>query len=192
MAIHRKIPWDDEAHKRSVAKRKLLPENTLYASAADPSARRDMMLLTVMFWVALDTMQHKVLKTHGWELSAEIPDHVHRSFRVMLKNVPEDERKLLSRVLYADADTCLKASLSDTAVGATLAMAHLIVKLTDEGLIADPQSNVVIAALGIMHEAIEEGLQGPWRYLEHEVTSAAEAIWTRAQLAGYLSASIKH
>ncbi|KKL83568.1 hypothetical protein LCGC14_1973360, partial [marine sediment metagenome] len=62
MAIHRKIPWDDEAHKRSVAKRKLLPENTLYASAADPSARRDMMLLTVMFWVALDTMQHKVLK----------------------------------------------------------------------------------------------------------------------------------
>jgi hypothetical protein len=151
-----------------------------------------MMLLGVMFWIALDTMQQKVLKTHGWELAAEIPDHVFRSFRVMLKNVPADERKLLSKVLYADADTCLKASLADTSVGATLAMAHLIVKLTDEGLIADPQSNVVIAALGIMHEAIEEGLQGPWRYIETEVTLAAEKIWTRAQLAGYLSASVKH
>ena len=186
MVIHRKVPWDDEAHKRSLKKRQMLPENTLYSSAANPSARRDMMLLTVMFWVALDTMQQKVLKTHGWELSAEIPDHVFRSFRVMLKNVPSDERKLLTRVLYADADTCLKSSLSDTSVGATLAMAHLIVKLTDEGLLPDPQSNVVIAALGIMHEAVEEGLQGPWRYLEHEVTAAAEAIWTRAQLAGYL------
>ena len=148
-----------------------------------------MLMLGTMFWMGLDHLS-LLNADSGMELSAEVPNHVMRSLQVMMKNVPTTERNLLSIVLHRDASLCLTASNASNGRGVTLAVAHLIVKLTDEGLIPDPTSNLVIAALAIVSEAAEDGLDGPWRYIEHEVVLQSQRIWERAQLAGYLKTMV--
>lgn len=187
--IHRKITWDEDEHKRSMAKKRKLPENTIYAEWGDLGTRRDMLLLGTMFWTGLDMMGQD-MRRDELEMSPEIANHVMRSIQVMMKNIPADEWKLLSQVLYADAELCLKAANAHIGRALTLAVAHLIVKLTDEDLIPDPGSNLVLAALIVVNEAQEDGVTGLWRYIEAEVVLNSERIWERAQLAGYLSTMV--
>jgi len=187
--IHRKISWDEDEHKRSIEKKKQLPENTLYAEWGRLDVRRDMLLLGAMFWTCLDSMEQEMSKAE-LEMSPEIANYVMRAMQVMMKNVPADERRLLGQVLYSDAELCLTAANAPNARARTLAVAHLIVKLTDEGLVPDPTSNLVLAALAIVTEAQEDGITGLWRYLEREVVAASGRLWERAQLAGYLSTMI--
>ena len=187
--IHRKITWDEDEHKKSIARKKQLPENTLYAEWGRLDVRRDMLLLGAMFWTCLDSLEQEMSKQE-MEMSPEIANYVMRSMQVMLKNVPVEERRLLSQVLYSDAELCLTAANCPNARARTLAVAHLIVKLTDEGLVPDPTSNLVLAALAIVTEAQEDGVTGLWRYLEREVVVASGRLWERAQLAGYLATMI--
>lgn len=188
--VRRRVKWDDESHKRSMDKKKKLPENTIYAEWGPLDVRRDMLMLGTMLWIPLEMLATKDSRETGLEISVEIHNYVMRSMQVMLKNIPADERKLLTKVLYQDAETCLKATNAPHSIAAILAVAHLIVKLTDEGLIPDPTSNVVLAALCIMTEAEEDKLDGPWKYIEAEVTANSEKIWSRAQMAGYLGTMI--
>ncbi len=187
--IRRRVKWDDDAHKRSMEKKRKLPENTIYAEWGRLDVRRDMLLLGTMFWMGLDHLS-LLNADSGMELSVEIPNNVMRALQVMMKNVPADERGILGRVLHRDAELCLKSSCASDGRGAVLAVAHLIVKLTDEGLIPDPASNIVIAALAVVSEAADDGLEGAWRYLEHEVVLQSQRLWERAQLAGYLQTMV--
>ena len=187
--IRRKISWSDEEHKRSMEKKRKLPENTIYAEWGDLGTRRDMLLLGTMFWTGLDLM-HQAFRDDELEMSPEVANNVMRSIQVMMKNIPSAEWAVLGRVLYSDAELCLKACSAQTGRALTLAVSHLIVKLTDEDLIPDPTSNLVLAALSVVGEAAQDGLDGPWRYIESEVVTNSEKIWERAQLAGYLSTMV--
>ncbi len=187
--IRRKITWSDDEHAASMAKKRKLPENTIYAEWGDLETRRDMLLLGTMFWIGLDLME-QTMRREGLEMSVEIANNVMRAMQVMMKNIPKIEAKLLSTVLHRDANLCVKAANAPTPRAITIAVAHLIVKLTDEDLVPDPTSNLVLAALAIVTEAVEDGLDGPWRYVEREVVLNSERIWQRAQLAGYLSTMV--
>ncbi len=187
--IRRVVKWDDAAHEKSMEKKRALPENTIYAEWGDLDVRRDMLMLGTMFWTSLDLMDQAV-RVAEMEMSPEIANNVMRAIQVMTKNMPKTEQRLLGTVLYADAELCLKTAGAASGRALTLAVAHLIVKLTDEGLIPDPTSNLVIAALAIVSEAAEDGLEGPWRYIEHEVVLQSQRIWERAQLAGYLKTMV--
>lgn len=185
--IHRKIKFDEASYNRQRERKANLPENRVYGVNGAPDVRRDMMLLACLLWIPLDHITHDK-RLGRLEIAQQVTDALHRAFEVMTRNMRPEYAAALSRKLLDEANTCLKATNADDGRGAALAAAALIVKLVDEGLIRDATSNIVNAALLVVGEASEERPSGPWGYREDWVLQAAQRVWDRAQIAGYLQA----
>jgi hypothetical protein len=142
-------------------------------------------LLTYLLLVALRAIE--TVKPDGLEIRPDFPHaldlEVQRIFEQMLQKKEQDVRIRVARRLERDAMSILdRSNLRDRPLATAVASCMMILKMIDEKVGGNPDSQVALVALAIMNEVENEGQY--WSKATGTEPLAKE-IYKRMKLLGY-------